>query len=144
MSQDEAKVLVQGLPSNLRKSTMKELGIKEQDSKPSYKKTVESILLKREAARKVEEDSMSDQQDQATKTYNANKKSLTSLHRKAKRGGQVHVDHTDEKGKKQSGRYNGMMRMGAHTYAKIEPHDGKKGGTTLLPIHQAQNIRHVK
>ena len=29
MNQDEAKVLVQGLPSNLRRSTMKELGIKE-------------------------------------------------------------------------------------------------------------------
>jgi len=144
MSQDEAKVLVQGLPSNLRKSTMKELGIREQDSQITLKKTVESILIKREIARKVEEDSMTDQQNQATKAYNANKKSLTSLHRKAKKGGQVHVDHTDEKGKKQSGRYNGMMRMGAHTYAKIEPHDGKKGGTTLLPIHQAQNIRHVK
>jgi len=143
MSQDEAKVLVQGLPSNLRKSTMKELGIKEKN----IQNTVDLILKKRYNERNVtfNEDNMEQQQAQATKAYNDNKKSLQSLHRKAKsRGGQVHVDHTDEKGKKQSGRFNGMMRMGAHTYAKVEPHDGKKGATTLLPIHQAQNIRHVK
>ena len=88
---------------------------------------------------------MTDDQNQATKAYNDNKKTLSSLHRKTKTsGGQVHVDHTDEKGKKRSGRFNGMMRMGANTYAKVEPHDGKKGATTLLPIHQASNIRHVK
>ena len=144
MSQDEAKVLVQGLPSNLRTSTLKELGIKEKA--PIYKKTIESILLKREMKReeKVAE-GMTDDQNQATKAYNDNKKTLSSLHRKTKTsGGQVHVDHTDEKGKKRSGRFNGMMRMGANTYAKVEPHDGKKGATTLLPIHQASNIRHVK
>lgn len=144
MSQDEAKVLVQGLPSNLKKSTLKELGIKEKN----INNTVDLILKKRDNERNdvtFNEDNMEQQQAQATKAYNDNKKSLQSLHRKAKsKGGQVHVDHTDEKGKKQSGRFNGMMRMGAHTYAKVEPHDGKRGATTLLPIHQAQNIRHVK
>lgn len=142
MSQDEAKVLVQGLPSNLRRSTMKELGIREKN----IENTVDLILKKRynDDNETFNEASMSQQQDQATKAYNDNKKSLTSLHRKTKsKGGQVHVDHTDEKGKKRSGRYDGMMRMGAHTYAKIEPHDGKRGSTTLLPLHQAQNIRHV-
>ena len=144
MSQDEAKVLVQGLPSNLKKSTLKELGIKEKN----INNTVDLILKKRYNERNdvtFNEDNMEQQQAQATKAYKDNKKSLQSLHRKAKsKGGQVHVDHTDEKGKKQSGRFNGMMRMGAHTYAKVEPHDGKRGATTLLPIHQAQNIRHVK
>ena len=80
--------------------------------------------------------------DEFHKIYNDNKKKLQSLHRKAKKqGGQVHVDFTDHKGRKQSGYYNGMMRMGAHTYAKIEPH--KPGAMTALPIHQANNIRHV-
>lgn len=78
------------------------------------------------------------------KKHAENKKKFQSLHRKAKsKGGQVHVDYTDEKGKKQTGRYNGMMRMGAHSYAKIEPHHGR-GPMTALPIHQADNIRHVQ
>lgn len=80
--------------------------------------------------------------DEFHKIYNDNKKKLQSLHKKAKRtGGQVHVDFEDHKGRKKTGYYNGMMRMGAHTYAKIEPH--KPGAMTALPIHQATNIRHV-
>jgi hypothetical protein len=83
-----------------------------------------------------------DAQAAVDKKYDDNKKLLQKLHRKAKsKGGQVHVDFKDEKGRKKSGYYNGMMRMGAHTYAKIEPH--KPGAMTALPIHQADNIRHV-
>ena len=89
------------------------------------------------------EDVTEDVNDGYHKLYNDNKKKLQSLHKKAKRtGGQVHVDFEDHKGRKQSGFYNGMMRMGAHTYAKIEPHK-QPGPMTALPIHQATNIRHV-
>ena len=46
MSQDEAKVLVQGLPANLRRSTMKELGIKEvvDGRTKAFRTTVERLI----------------------------------------------------------------------------------------------------
>ena len=68
--------------------------------------------------------------------------------KKIGKGGQVsYTDHSSPKpkGKKptKTGTYGGMMRMGAHSYAKIEPHHGR-GPMTALPIHQADNIRHVQ
>ena len=82
------------------------------------------------------------EQGEFEKKQESNKKELQKLFRKVKSsGGQVHVTYKDTKGRTQKGYYNGMMRMGAHTYAKIEPH--KPGAMTALPIHQATNIRHV-
>ena len=83
------------------------------------------------------------EQGEFERKQESNKKELQKLFRKAKSsGGQVHVTYKDTKGRTQKGYYNGMMRMGAHTYAKIEPHK-QPGPMTALPIHQATNIRHV-
>ena len=91
-------------------------------------------------AQATSEDSMSAQQDQATKAYNSNKKTLQSLHRKTKtKGGHVAVTHTNEKGKSVTGKYDGMMRMGAHTYAKVH----HKNNMHLVPLHTATKIQHV-
>ena len=91
-------------------------------------------------AQATSESSMSDQQDKATKAYNDNKKTLQSLHRKTKtKGGHVAVTHTNQKGKSVTGKFGGMMRMGAHTYAKVH----HKNNMTLLPLHEPTKIQHI-
>jgi hypothetical protein len=83
------------------------------------------------------------EEEDMQRKYNANKKTLQSLQRKAKaQGGHVRVDFKDEKGRNKSGFYNGMMSMGGRTYAKIEPFG--KGSMTALPLHHADRIQHVK
>jgi len=75
------------------------------------------------------------------KAYADNKKKIQSLHRKTKtQGGHVAISHTNEKGKTVTGKFGGMMRMGPHTYAKVH----HKSNMTLLPIHTATKIQHVK
>jgi len=84
------------------------------------------------------------EQGEFERKQESNKKELQKLFRKAKSsGGQVHVTYKDTKGKTQKGYYNGMMRMGAFTYAKIEPLSGQ-GAMTALPIFQADKIEYVK
>ena len=75
------------------------------------------------------------------KAHADNKKTLQSLHRKTKsQGGNVMVTHPNEKGKSVTGKFGGMMRMGAHTYAKV--HHPKH--MMLVPLHEPTKIQHVK
>ena len=68
MSQDEAKVLVQGLPANLRRSTMKELGIKEvvDGRTTAFKTTVERLITAKNKP-ELDEADMTDAQVQSAK-----------------------------------------------------------------------------
>ena len=68
MSQDEAKVLVQGLPANLRRSTMKELGIKEvvDGRTTAFKTTVERLITAKNKP-ELDEADMTDAQIQSAK-----------------------------------------------------------------------------
>jgi len=85
------------------------------------------------------------EQGEFEKKQESNKKELQKLFRKVKSsGGQVHVTYKDTKGRTQKGYYNGMMRMGAFTYAKIEPLGDQGGAMTALPIYQADKIEYVK